>query len=108
MSPQDRAEIGHILGICGGQFHVAISARLLSLSLPRLDALSELIEVTASDPIGRARAAFSDHGQPPSRNWAVDPNTYTSVADVSVISRFIVIDSPESLHVVDDHESKIT
>ena len=28
--------------------------------------------------------------------------------NVSVIPRFIVIDSPESLDVVDDHESKIT
>ena len=51
-----------------------------SLSLPRLDALSELIEVTASDSIGRTRAGSGDHGQPPSINWAVDPNTYTSAA----------------------------
>ena len=60
---QDRAEIGHILGVSSDQFHVAILARLLSLFSSRLDALSELFKVTASDPIGRIRAGSGDHGE---------------------------------------------
>ena len=72
--------IGHILGVSSGQFSVTISARLLYLSLPRISALSAALEVTASDLPGPVRSGFGDHGQPPSRNWAVDPNTYTSVA----------------------------
>ena len=77
---QNRAEIGHILGLSSSQFHVAILARLLSLFLPRLDAPSELLKVTATDLPGGVRSGCGDRGQPPSRNWAVDPNTYTSVA----------------------------
>lgn len=41
---QDRAEIGNILGISGGQFHVAISSRLAPVCLARIDALSERLE----------------------------------------------------------------
>ena len=59
---EERGEISHGLGGSSGQFSVAISARLLSLSLPRLDALSDLLEVTASDPIGGTRAGSGDHG----------------------------------------------
>ena len=77
---QDRAEFGYVLCLRCSQFHVAISSRLAPVSLPRLDALSELLKVTASDLIGKTRAGSGDHGQPPSRNWAVDPSTYTSVA----------------------------
>ena len=76
---QDRAEIGCIVGVSNGQFHVAISSRLPPVPLPRLDALSELLEITATDLPGGLRSGFGDHGQPPSRNWAIDPSTYTSV-----------------------------
>ena len=55
---QDRAEISHVLGVSGGQFSVAISARLLSLSFPRLDALSELLKFTATDSLGGVRSDF--------------------------------------------------
>ena len=45
---QYRAEIGHVLGVCGGQFSVTISPRLPPVSLPRLDALSELLQFTVT------------------------------------------------------------
>ena len=51
----DRPEFGHVLGVCGGQFHVAISSCLAPVSLPRLDAPSELLEFTATDLPGAVR-----------------------------------------------------
>ena len=86
---QDRAEIDHVLGVSSGQFSVAISARLLSLSLPRLDALSERFKVIAVDPMARTRASSGDHGQPPSRNRAVDPNTYTCLATAQPVKSWL-------------------
>ena len=42
---------------------MAISYRLLSLSLPRLDVLSELLEFTTTDLPGAVRSERGDHGQ---------------------------------------------
>ena len=53
---QDCAEISHILRVYGGQFHVAISTRLPAVSVPRLDALPELLEFTTTDLPGAVRS----------------------------------------------------
>ena len=51
-----------VSGHSGGQFHVAISSRLPLVSLPRLDALSELLEITATDLPGGVRSGCGHHG----------------------------------------------
>ena len=62
--PQAGAEIGHILGVSSGQFSVVILSRLAPVSLPRLDALSELLKVTVTDLPGWVRSGCGDHGHP--------------------------------------------